>query len=82
MSRNSDAAKGRVGVLNFFAGSDRVRWRCYPSLKAAIFNESMSHGCESYPVVRRGARAAERAALLNPIERAGEPGLTANINVA
>lgn len=33
-------------------------------------------------VVRRRTRAAERAALLNLIERAGESGLTANINFA
>ena len=33
-------------------------------------------------VVRRRTRAAERAALLNLIERAGESGLTANLNFA
>ena len=33
-------------------------------------------------VVRRRARAAERAALLSLIERAGDSGLTANINFA
>lgn len=33
-------------------------------------------------VIRRRTRAAERAALLSLIERAGESGLTANINFA
>ena len=33
-------------------------------------------------IVRRRTRAAERAALLRLLERAGEPGLTSNINFA
>jgi predicted nuclease of predicted toxin-antitoxin system len=67
-------------VLNFAYGRNCILLTCNRDDFLRLAQVKPHHGI--VVVIRRRTRAAERAALLNLIERAGESGLATNINFA